>query len=89
MDDILEFPSADTSLTQYLYWATESGGKFHTQLIEHLARYPVSIREFIEGDSYLGLKSVYPTVIESLEQVYNGNDIHLGCPTRRSYYPEG
>lgn len=80
MDDLKNFPTADIPLANYLYWALESGGKYHAQLIEQLARYPVSVREFIEGDPYLGLKSVYPTVIESLEKIYNSNDIHLGCP---------
>jgi hypothetical protein len=79
MAERTEFPSADPYLARYLCWALDHGGQFHHQLIEHLVRYPVSARQFIEADQYLGLKSVYPTVIDALEKIYNANDIHLGC----------
>lgn len=78
MNELKTFPSSDKALTNYIYWALESGGKFHANLLENLARYPVGVREFIEGDEYLGLKNVYPAVIESLEQIYNTGGIHLG-----------
>ena len=79
MEELTNIPAADPALAQYLFWALEHGGKFHAQLIEYLCRYPVSAREFIVGEQYLGLKSVYPAVVEALEQIYNANGVHLGC----------
>ena len=77
MEELTNFPATDPALAQYLFWALEHGGKFHAQLIEYLCRYPVSAREFIEGEQYLGLKSVYPAVVEALEQIYNAIGVHL------------
>lgn len=66
------------NLKWYLNWAVSSNDPFALAVIENLSRYPVSVREFITSDTYLGLKNVYPVVIESLEDIYHPKVDGLG-----------
>ncbi len=59
-----------------------SGDPFAQAVAEQLARYPVSVLEFVTGDSYLGLKNVYPAVITALEDIYHPNVDGLDNPLR-------
>ena len=61
----------NSELKDFLLLASRSDDQFFNSIIENLARYPVDIRTFIEADEYLGLKNVYPAIIESLEHVYH------------------
>ena len=62
---------ATSDLRTYLTWVATSGSPFDLAVTENLARYPVSVSEFITSDAYLGLKNVYPVIIETLEEVYH------------------
>ena len=76
MNAIAEIKSQN--LQGYLEWAVSSGDPFALAVIENLSRYPVSVGEFITSDTYLGLKNVYPVVIESLEDIYHPHVDGLG-----------
>jgi len=68
----------EDGLKLYLQWVVNHGSPFDLAITENLARYPVSIFEFITSDSYLGLKNVYPAVLQSLEEIYHPPIEHLG-----------
>ena len=61
----------DEKLSAYLDWVISSGDAFAESIVEQLDRYPVAVTEFVTGDSYLGLKNVYPEVLSALEDVYH------------------
>ncbi len=67
----LESSPEREELRDYLVWVAAYGSPFDLAIAENLARYPVAVSEFITSDSYLGLKNVYPAVIEALEEIYH------------------
>lgn len=71
-----------SELKEYITWAASAGGSFDLAVMENLARYPVSVSEFIASDSYLGLNNVYGAVIESLEEIYHPSVEGLSVPLR-------
>lgn len=75
-------PYPGNELKQYLEWTAKSGDPFSASIAANLARYPVSIEEYITSDAYLGLKNAYPAVIESLTEIYHPIIDDLGQPLR-------
>lgn len=59
------------SREDYLRWAAREGDAFSRAIVENLARFPVSVDRFVTGDAYLGLKNVYPSVLEALTEIYH------------------
>jgi hypothetical protein len=78
----MEANPSNEELKAYVGYAVETGDPFALSIVENLARYPVTIREFIVGDSYLGLKNVYPAVILALEEVYHPRVEGMDCALR-------
>lgn len=71
MDNLKTLPGADPDLIQFLYWVADANDLFYDALVENLARYPVDVRTFVTEDKYLGLKNVYPAVLDSLDEIFH------------------
>ncbi len=61
----------DHGLWQFVKYVTGRNDSFFNAVLENLSRYPVDVKTFMVGDDYLGLKSVYPAIIEALENIYH------------------
>jgi hypothetical protein len=73
---------ADQELYDFLAWAAYQGDPFYNDIIINLERYPADIRTFITDDELLGLKNVYPTILDELEEIYHPNIDGLSHPLR-------
>lgn len=78
----MEANPSNEELKSYVGYAVETGDPFSLSIVENLARYPVTIRDFIVGDSYLGLKNVYPAVVLALDEVYHPHVEGMDFPLR-------
>jgi hypothetical protein len=65
-------------LREYLDYAHECGDDFHRRAAQQLARYPVSIKEFVESPEYLGDTSIYPANMEALDRLNNPKGLRIG-----------
>jgi hypothetical protein len=74
--------STKKELKPYLAWTAKAGDLFAIEIASNLARYPVPVEEFITSDAYLGLKNVYPVVIEALTEIYHPEVEGLERPLR-------
>lgn len=63
---------------QYVHWVATEGDPFSQAIVENLARMPVSVEEFVTSDTYLGLKNVYPAILEALVEIYHPEVERLG-----------
>jgi len=72
----------DEELTSFLVWATTKHDPFFNAIVENLARYPVDARTFVTGDDYMGLHSVYPAILDALEEMYHPTVEGLDHPLR-------
>lgn len=78
----MEYISSQEVLHDFLLFVVRQSSPFFNAVAENLARYPVDVRTFITDDEYLGLKNVYPAIIEALEGIYHPQVEGLDHPLR-------
>lgn len=75
-------PADNTDLISFITWSADKRDPFYNAILEHLARYPVCIKDFIENERYLGLKTVYPGITSALEEIFHPTVLGLDHPIR-------
>lgn len=69
-------------LYEFIRFTAQQKDTFYNAIVGNLARYPVDVSTFITDDEYLGLKNVYPIIIEALQEIYHPAIDGLNHPLR-------